>query len=186
MNYLDIIAHGSLVLFATPVPPKPAHHRSFSSDSTTTPPLSPHSAPGTPAILPRPGPVEVSILNLMSSDTDCAYYLLTHVLEHASVFHPNAASLSGEASADPLSGVTKEALAEAEVMAWREVDKGKMFTRNLGEWYATHSQGISEDQLRDLATTWGVEWKGDKGRSPTEDKQLGGRGEHRVSIGVPA
>lgn len=58
-----------------------------------------------------------------------------------------------------LGGVTKEVSGEAEVMVWSEIDKAKMFIRTLGEWYASHPEGITEGQLEKLAIGHGLAWK---------------------------
>ncbi len=75
----------------------------------------------------------------MTSDTDCAFYLIhQHLLP----------SFEGQ--------VTKRILEEAEVLAWKEIDKSKMFARGLGEWFGKYMRGIRESELRDLADRFGV------------------------------
>ena len=60
-----------------------------------------------------------------------------------------------------LLGLTKEISSEAEVMVWSEIDKAKMFIRTLGDWYASHPEGITESELEKLALGHGLSWKGE-------------------------
>ena len=89
------------------------------------------------------------IHSLMSRDTDTAYYLLTHVLTHPSLF-PSAVFLGD---------VSKEVANEAEVMVWGEIDKAKMFIRALGAWFAANKGAITEKEVESLAGEWGLGWK---------------------------
>lgn len=99
----------------------------------------------------------------MSSDTDTAYYLLTHVLTHPSLF-PSAVFLGD---------ITKEVTAEAEVMAWGEIDKAKMFIRALGAWFAENKGAITEKEIERLAAEWGLGWKGDAEEEEVERVKMG-------------
>ena len=89
----------------------------------------------------------------MYADTDCAYFLLTHVLTS----HPSLVHSSHHVGSTP-----KDIAGQAEVVVWSEIDKAKMFTRALGEWFGTHPGGIDEGELRNLANRWDLVVKGDK------------------------
>lgn len=157
MDYLTIIATRCVVLFPKTI--TPSHHRSFSNSSSSSDP----NAPRTPtSCIPRPGPVTMPIESLMYSDTEAAYYLLTHVLTHGSLF-PSAVHL-GE--------VTKEVANEAEVMVWGEIDKAKMFIRALGAWFAQHKEAITEKEMESLAGEWGLGWKNEADEMEDELEEL--------------
>jgi hypothetical protein len=143
MDYLTIIATRSLILF--PHHSKPAHHRTLSSSSSGS-----SASVHTPtASLPDPAPISMAIHNFMASDADCAYFLVTHVLTHPSLYPSSVA----------LGGVSKDVAAEAETMVWMEIDKAKTFIHRLGEWFATHAEWITEDDLEKLALAVGLGWR---------------------------
>ena len=128
-----MIATRSLVLFQAPL--------HLDSPSTWSNPNTPTTARAPPT------PISMPIQSLMYGDTDCAYFLLQHIL---------SASL-------PLGGIGKEVSAAAEVMVWNEIDKAKMFVRALGEWYANfRNEKIEEKDLRALAKRFGVGLQAEK------------------------
>jgi len=145
MDYLTIIATRSLILF--PHTLRPVHHRTLSSSSSGS-----SASVHTPtASLPTPAPVSMAIHNFMTNDADCAYFLVTHILTHPSLYPSSVA----------LGGVSKDVAAEAEIMVWQEIAKATNFIRRLGEWFATHAEGITEDELEKLALSVGLAWRED-------------------------
>lgn len=144
MDYLTIIATRSLVLF--PITSGTAE-RPLSASSIDT--LTPFAKPST--TLPRPSPVTIPIHSLMHSDTDCAYFLLTHIFTS----HPTSTMIV----ANHLCGINKELTREAEILVWSEIDRAKMFIRDLGRWCGDHPERITLGELQNLAVKWVLEFQ---------------------------
>ncbi|TXT13354.1 hypothetical protein VHUM_00721 [Vanrija humicola] len=119
MDYLTILATRSVVLFHTPTVRK---------------------VPGSTAYLLPPKPIAVSLLKLIYGDTECAYFLIDHVLEGA------RSSTHGEFN--PATAV--------EAIAWKEIDRAKVFSRALGQLFA-RVDSVSESQVHELAASHGLE-----------------------------
>jgi len=56
----------------------------------------------------------------------------------------------------------KESKVEAEILVWRELDRGSGFVKALGRWYGKEGKGIGEGELRDLAGSYGLGLKTEK------------------------
>ena len=60
-------------------------------------------------------------------------------------------------SGSGLGGTPKEVVSEAEILVWKEMDKAKMFARELGQWFSHIGNiRISEKELERLAEKWGM------------------------------
>ena len=172
MDYLDLLATRSLILFSPPTPT--SHPSPISADEL------PNTTPQTPnASLPDPAtpePVSMPIHSLIEGSSDCLYFLVTHVLSTAVT--PSATSSPGSTTSDSpsvgagsLGGTPKELIGEAELLVWKEMDKAKMFGRELGQWFVGHGNSrISEAELARMAAKWGLKVKPvDDGASKARD-----------------
>ncbi|ORX37274.1 hypothetical protein BD324DRAFT_650879 [Kockovaella imperatae] len=158
MDYLDILSSRSLLLFARPnkVTRSKSISDSLSSDD------SPDSTPSSPnAQLPDPTPalIAMPIQSLIEGSSDSVYFLLTHVLATAFQPAPQAGSPGGDSFfGGGLGGTPKEVVGEAELLVWKEMDRAKMFGRELGQWFRGHGNSrISEGELERMASKWGLE-----------------------------
>ena len=151
MDYLDILSTRSLLLFS---PTKPSHQ----SDSPNTTPSTPTSD------LPASSPARIAmpIQSLMEGHSECVYFLVTHVL--ATAFQPHSTSpgapgsLGSDGLFEGLGGTPKELVGEAELLVWKEMDKAKMFGRDLGQWFRGQGNSrIGEKELERLAQKWGLQ-----------------------------
>ncbi|KAK8858705.1 hypothetical protein IAR55_002934 [Kwoniella newhampshirensis] len=140
MDYLTILATRALILF----PPTWTSHESLITTSRLA--SSPTTTPPTSHLLLSPTPISIPISSILNADTDCAYFLIHHIL-----------------STTPQGGLRttdKEVLREAEVVVWREIDRAKLFTRALGAWFANaHKSGVGklgERELGELAEKYGL------------------------------
>ncbi|WVQ65622.1 uncharacterized protein L199_003800 [Kwoniella botswanensis] len=140
MDYLTILSTRSLILF-------PSHHSLPSNIPIHRPlPTSPLSSPISPTfILLPPEPIALPISSLLYNETNCRYYLIHHVLTTT--------------QSDPfrLQKDDRRKRNEVEVMVFKELDRVKMFVRELGNWFNKQSvNGMEEDELRDLAGKYGL------------------------------
>ena len=179
MDYLDLLATRSLILFS---PPTSTIHLSplHTDDSPNTTPQTPNTGLPDPA---APEPVSMPIQSLIEGSSDCHYFLITHVLATAIV--PSAVSpvgSPGSASSDSnwvgggsLGGTPKELIGEAELLVWKEMDKAKMFGRELGQWFRGHGNSrISEMELAQMAAKWGLKVKPvDAGAAASKGRDMG-------------
>ncbi|WWD18601.1 hypothetical protein CI109_103054 [Kwoniella shandongensis] len=156
MDYLTILSSRSLILF-------PSSSSSSPLRATQLPPGSPTTTPPSLNALLPPIPISIPISSIIYADTDCAYFLLHHLL-------------SSTGGGSVLGNTDKEVLGEAEVIVWREIDRAKLFTRALGKWFATPGIGaerkMDEKELLHLAEKYGLGMKceegderGDEGRN---------------------
>ncbi|WVQ83037.1 hypothetical protein IAT38_005175 [Cryptococcus sp. DSM 104549] len=146
MDYLTILSTRSLILFPHPT----AGHYGSPVSSPTTP--TPASTSPKPRLLLPPSPIAIPVSSILYSDNDTAYFLVHHVLSSNASSVPNSSSAKGGVQG-------KEATAEAEVMAWREVDRARMCVLALGQWFAhTHPgrAGMDEAELQQIAAQYGV------------------------------
>ncbi|WWC96258.1 hypothetical protein V866_003125 [Kwoniella sp. B9012] len=140
MDYLTILSTRSLILF-------PSHHSLPFNLPTHRPlPTSPLSSPISPTfVLLPPEPIALPISSLSYNETNCRYYLIHHVL---TTTQPNP---FGHQEDD------RRIRNEVEVIVFKELDRVKMFVRELGNWFNKQSvNGMEEDELRDLAGKYGL------------------------------
>ncbi|WVR06470.1 hypothetical protein IAU60_003501 [Kwoniella sp. DSM 27419] len=133
MDYLTILDHRWLILFPAPATP-------FSASRQLPPWPSP-----TYAVQPlSPEPIAIPLSSLLYSDSHCAYFLQHHVL---------TTGVRGS-----LARVDKDTIAAAEVAAWREIDRAKLFARHLGKAFAAFGPGENMDEgiLENLAAACGL------------------------------
>ncbi|RXK36169.1 hypothetical protein M231_06574 [Tremella mesenterica] len=172
MDYLTILATRSLILFQSP-------------PMVYTPPKSPPTTPTANIMLLPPESINMPLHSLLYADTDCAYFLLRHILlhslplpihdsplalgitlndQHHDTFHdhhdvtPHDQPRPPYGRADSVGQASRELLAQAESTAWGEIDKAKKFGVALGRWFGNQrgGKGIGEDQLRGLAEKYGL------------------------------
>ncbi|OCF72777.1 hypothetical protein I204_06006 [Kwoniella mangroviensis CBS 8886] len=140
MDYLTILSTRSLILFPSrdSLPSNLPIHRPL--------PTSPLSSPISPTyVLFPPEPIALPISSLLYNETNCRYYLIHHVLTST---RPNP---FGHREDD------RRIRNEVEVMVFEELDRVKMFVRELGNWFNSQSvNGMEEDELRDLAGKYGL------------------------------
>lgn len=146
MDYLNIIATRSLVLFA---PQRPAVPHSAKSSSSS------HGSSEHDGLLVPPSPIAIPITSIMASDTDLAYFLLQQIfaVQPESTFANSLGTSPGS--------VDRALRIEGEVLVWREIDKAKRFVRALGEWFAKTGSpnAMPESELKALARGCGLAMK---------------------------
>lgn len=163
MDYLTVLATQSLILFSHPKanPGIPQASTTYTSTPTTpTTPNTPHASlpllsPTTSehslSLLP-PSPVTLPLQSLAWSDSECAYFLLSHLLSTSIPADPVFGSSPGS-----LGAMEKRMANEAEGIVWKEINKGKAFVRSIGEWFGGSLNGKMEmKDLRALADGCGV------------------------------
>ncbi|OCF37203.1 hypothetical protein I316_01110 [Kwoniella heveanensis BCC8398] len=169
----------------------------FSSPSTPTTPLSDLSNSIT---ILTPTPVSMPLSSIVYSDTHTAYFLIHHIMtsslqhithdhhhheHHDETFgHTCAAGGWGwgwQCGGSQASGASKkETMIEAEVMAWKEIDKAEMFARAVGKVFQSLGEGrkLENEELQELAARFGlgVQRGGDEITANDQDKTEGDEG----------
>ncbi|KAL1408203.1 hypothetical protein Q8F55_005008 [Vanrija albida] len=129
VDYLTLLRSTSVVLFRAPTL---------------------RQVPGSTAYLLPPKPIAVALLKLIYGDTDCAYFLIDHVLESA------RSSTHGEFNPATVDHDDRALAQAVEAAAWKEIDRAKVFSRALGQLFE-HHDSVSESQVHDLAASYGLE-----------------------------
>ncbi|WRT67928.1 uncharacterized protein IL334_004902 [Kwoniella shivajii] len=172
MDYLTILSTRSLILFPSKdsIPTSsPTSSSSFTKcyhpDEIIDSPISSPSPPTINLTKPAPEPITLPLSSLIYNETNCAYFLVYHVLNTSYPFAPhNENQNNGQ---DNLGMVDKKTANEVEVIVWKEMDRVKMFSRSLGRWFGISKEGkMDESNLVELAGKYGL---GLEHLYPTED-----------------
>ncbi|WVF68955.1 hypothetical protein IAT40_003729 [Kwoniella sp. CBS 6097] len=183
MDYLTILSTARLILFSDPsslpaIPSSPTGPLSLllldnssplSSPSTPTNPLCDLNAPLTPT------PIVMPLSSIMYSDTHTAYFLVHHIMtssinhiSHEHHHHEHHDETLGHTCAGggwgwnhgprASANTNREMMIEAEVIAWKEIDRAKMFARAVGRVFQGFGEGrkMRDRELKELAARFGL------------------------------
>ncbi|WVQ96471.1 hypothetical protein IAU59_003576 [Kwoniella sp. CBS 9459] len=187
MDYLTILSTTRLILFpvpsSLPTPSAASSSPSGSLDLLLLDNSSPLSSPSTPtnplsdleSTSLMPAPVSMPLGSILYSDTHTAYFLIHHIMTssmnhiaHNHHHHDNddetlrhtCAGGGWGASHNPggCGGMSRQLMIEAEVMAWKEIDRAKLFARAVGRVFQGFGEGrkMRDGELKELAARFGL------------------------------
>ncbi|WVW84844.1 hypothetical protein I302_106879 [Kwoniella bestiolae CBS 10118] len=145
MDYLTILSTRSLILFP------PSHILPSSLPLHRPLPSSPLSSPTSPTIiLLPPEPIALPLSSLVYNETNCAYYLVHHVLSTTQPFSQTHTTQD------------RGIQSEVEVIVAKELDRVRIFVRDLGRWFSKSLKngGMEEGELKELAGRFGLAVEG--------------------------